>query len=394
MLHIVHVGNYSRDEVAGGMEILTETLSAELGRQGTQNTLLSFSLKRDDVRERGAGFTQVMLPCRRKVFEVPIPTRASRRRMREAIARADVVHLNYPSPLGTWLGRRMARRAGKPYAISVMSQIGLDEASRKRGHVYRALAWAVNRFVLRPAVGDADAIFLPSPGYLALNPHVASEEPRGIILPLGADLARFRTDLPRDHIRRKHGLEGRIVLFLGSLKATHRGKGLDVLMRAVATLRSRGGFDDVRLVVAADGELEGEFMQLATHVGIRDITIHVKGVARDEVPLYFAGADVFALPSVWPEAFGLVLAEAMACGTPVIGSRIGGIPYVIGDAGLLLPPGDVGALADALARVLSDKEEARVLGKLGRARVEAMFQWPKTAAIARAHLEAMREGRQ
>ncbi|HVM45918.1 MAG TPA: glycosyltransferase, partial [Candidatus Thermoplasmatota archaeon] len=186
---------------------------------------------------------------------------------------------------------------------------------------------------------------------------------------------------PSGHVRKKHGIDGRIVLFLGSLKATHRGKGLPVLMEAVRILRDEGR-EDVRLVVAADGEMEAEYMALAQRLGIRDVVIHAKGVPRDEVALYFAGADVFALPSTWLEAFGLVLAEAMACGTPVVGSRIGGIPYVIGEAGQLVAPGDAPALARALAAVLDDPELARELGKRGRARVEEMFRWDNTARIA------------
>jgi len=386
-VRIVHVGNYARAEVAGGVEVLSETLGAELGKQGTQNTLLSFSTHGAGAGLASQGFQQELIPCRRKVFEVPLPTRAGRRLMRTRIAEADVVHLYYPSPLGAYLGARMARRAGKPYAVSVMSQIGIDETSAHRGRIYKAAAWVVNRFLLRWTVQHADVVFSPSPGYIAANRHIASHEARAVLLPLGADLERFRADLPRDHVRRKHGIEGPIVLFLGSLKATHRRKGLDVLMPAIAKLREEGL--QATLVIAADGELEHEFMALAQTLGIRDAVVHAKGVPRSEVPLYFAGADIFVLASTWLEAFGLVLAEAMACGTPVIGSTMGGIPYVIGDAGLVVPPGDVDALAAAIRRILTDKELARELSKRGRERVEEEFQWPKTAAVAKRALEGL-----
>lgn len=384
-LHVVHVGNYPRAEVAGGMEVLSETLGQELGRLGVRNTLLSFSLRAPSEGGTGItapGFEQRLVPCARKAFEVPVPTARGRRMMREAIREADVVHLYYPSPLGAYLGARMARAAEKPTALSIMSQIGMDTSSAHRGRLYRAAAWGVNRGPLRYAADHADVIFSPSPGYLAANPHIARHERRAILLPLGADLTRFRPDLPRDHVRRKHGIPDGvpIVLFLGSLKTTHRGKGLDVLMAACAKLQHEG--IDHRLVVAADGELEDEFMALAASLGIRDRVVHAKGVPRDEVPLYFAGSSVFVLASTWLEAFGLVLAEAMACETPVIGSTVGGIPYVIGDAGLTVPPKDADALAGALRTILTELDSARELAKRGRARVEQMFTWPTTARIA------------
>jgi rhamnosyl/mannosyltransferase len=132
--------------------------------------------------------------------------------------------------------------------------------------------------------------------------------------------------------------------------------------------------------MVAEGELEAHFLHLASDLGIADRVVHARGVSREELPLYYRDADVFVLPSVWLEAFGLVLAEAMASGTPVIGSRIGGIPYVIGDAGLLVEPGDVGGLAAALRKVLDDPVLALELGARGRQRVLQEFTWSRTAA--------------
>lgn len=362
------------------MEILTETLNDELAKRGLDNELLSFSLQKTGSVERAPGSRQTRIPCRWKLFTLPIPTWKGVRLIREKIANADIVHVNYPNPIGAFLGAWFARRAGKPLAVSVMSQIGVDPSSGDRGLAYRALAWLVNAILLRYAASRADVLFIPSPGYAAVNPHIAKHEARATLLPLGADLTRFHPGLPRDHVRRKHGIDGRIVLFLGSLKPTHRGKGLPILLEAMRTLRQ--GREDVRLVIAADGEMEAEYMALAHKLGVRDIIVHAKGVPRYEVPLYFAGADVFTLPSTWLEAFGLVLAEAMASGTPVVGTRMGGIPYVIGDAGALVEPGDAQALAHALARVLDDPEAAREMAKRGRARVEEMFHWDNTARIA------------
>jgi starch synthase len=92
-------------------------------------------------------------------------------------------------------------------------------------------------------------------------------------------------------------------------------------------------------------------------------------------------ATVFACPSLY-EPLGIVNLEAMACGTAVVGSRVGGIPEVVADGrtGLLVPPGDPGALAAALNELLGDPGRAAALGRAGRNRALAEFSWAQIAA--------------
>jgi len=103
------------------------------------------------------------------------------------------------------------------------------------------------------------------------------------------------------------------------------------------------------------------------------------------------------LPSVsrlnWVEQFGRVLIEAMACGVPVAGSNCGEIPHVIGDAGLVFPEGEAGALADALAALASDPARRAALAERGRARVLAQFTQAQVAATtARVYREMTQMG--
>jgi alpha-maltose-1-phosphate synthase len=94
-----------------------------------------------------------------------------------------------------------------------------------------------------------------------------------------------------------------------------------------------------------------------------------------------AHATVFACPSLY-EPLGIVNLEAMACGTAVVGSRVGGIPEVVadGETGLLVPPGDPAALGAAINVLVSDPGRAAEMGRLGRARAEAEFGWAGIAA--------------
>ena len=117
--------------------------------------------------------------------------------------------------------------------------------------------------------------------------------------------------------------------------------------------------------------------------GVAD-RIDFTGVLRSgDMPAFYRSLDAFVLPSrttsSWKEQFGRVLVEAMACGVPVIGSRSGEIPRVIGDAGLIFPEGDVAALQVQLARLQSSPELRRALAAQGRARVLAHFTMAQIA---------------
>jgi alpha-1,3-rhamnosyl/mannosyltransferase len=101
-------------------------------------------------------------------------------------------------------------------------------------------------------------------------------------------------------------------------------------------------------------------------------------VADEMMPLIYSGAAAFVFPSLY-EGFGLPPLEAMACGTPVISSRSSSLPEVVGDAGVLIDPLNVDALAESLRRVLEDRAFAEVLALQGVRRA-AGFSWKKTAA--------------
>jgi len=115
--------------------------------------------------------------------------------------------------------------------------------------------------------------------------------------------------------------------------------------------------------------------ELRAYAARRDVAEQVDFEGfRGDVASLLQEIDVLALPSLW-EGFGLVLLEAMAAGRPVVASAVGPIPEVVvdGETGLLVPPGDSGALAEALVLVLQDGALAARLGRAGRARVERCF---------------------
>jgi glycosyltransferase involved in cell wall biosynthesis len=155
-------------------------------------------------------------------------------------------------------------------------------------------------------------------------------------------------------------------------------KGVDHLLRALAQMRQR-----VRLQVIGDGPEAPRLGALAAELGIGE-RVQLLGL-RDDVAEVLQAADVFVHPAIWSEAFGLTIAEAMAAGLPVVASRVGGIPELVthGETGLLVPPGDAGALAGALDLLAADGQERARLGANARRRVLERFDLQTSV---RAHL--------
>jgi glycosyltransferase involved in cell wall biosynthesis len=254
---------------------------------------------------------------------------------------AVIGHFLYPT---AWLARMAAKRADCPY---VLVAHGTDVVSASGpGRLAR---------LSREAAAEADLIVAVS-NDLAVRVREELRIPERVpVRPLhmGVDLSAFHP--PDDDHRPALGwdAEARVALFVGNLTDA---KGVDVLLAAFATLSSEGTCD--RLVVAGDGPERAALQASARALGV-SAAVDFEGVLpRDEVAERMRGADVLVLPSR-REGLGLVVLEAMACGTPAVASRVGGIPEVLPDpsCGRLVTPGDADALAAAVREVLSDGKE-------------------------------------
>jgi glycosyltransferase involved in cell wall biosynthesis len=177
----------------------------------------------------------------------------------------------------------------------------------------------------------------------------------------------------RHEARRRLGLPLDRPIIACCCRATPE-KGVDRLISAMARLAIRHG--DGRkplLVYAGDGPALASLRVQVEQEGLGDVCLLV-GYSRD-VRGYLAAADVVAVPSVWQDALPLSVLEAMSLGRPLVATRVGGIPEMCRDGvdGLLVPPGDDAALAEALARLLGDAELRARLGTEGRNRVRGVF---------------------
>ena len=271
---------------------------------------------------REAGIPLV-LGTRRKTRGV-VPTFSG---LLAAVRRADVVHTHLFAG-DTW-GRLAAVLARKRAVVTTEHNVNRDETWQR--HVKRALA-PTSRVIV--AVSEAVAR------------HAREVEGidggRVMVLPNGVDLARFRP-APR-------AAEGPLRLLAVGRRVLQ--KGFDVLLDALPP--------GVTLRIAGEGPFRRDHPQ-----------VEWLGHVADPAPLY-ATSDVLVVPSRW-EGFGLVAAEGLAAGLPVVASRVDGLVEVVGDAGVLVPPEDPGALRAALVARAGAPARRADLGRRGRARAEARF---------------------
>jgi glycosyltransferase involved in cell wall biosynthesis len=172
----------------------------------------------------------------------------------------------------------------------------------------------------------------------------------------------------------KYGIHGRYILFVGRIEPR---KNIIGLLDAYDLVRERHGSDHKLVVVGMMDPLFKDFHEAIQSRKADKNVIFAGGVSQEDLPCVYSGADLFVYPS-FAEGFGLPVLEAMACGVPVITSESGSLPEVVGDAGILLAPGDTSRLAETILDVLNDPDLRTDMTQKGLKQA-ARFSWRRTA---------------
>jgi len=201
---------------------------------------------------------------------------------------------------------------------------------------------------------------------------------RVVIIPCGVNLRLFRP-LPKDQARALLNLpqEGHILLFVGRLEPI---KGVDVLLDALAHLTSESCQAMLLIVGGNTAEEETQRLQgIARCLGLEERTRFLGAQEQSILPYFYAAADLCVIPSFY-ESFGMVAIEAMACGRPVVASQVGGLQFTVrhGRTGLLVPPGDSLALAEAIEFLLKNPGLRQEMGTAAL-RVSRRYSWSRVA---------------
>ncbi|MCH5644615.1 glycosyltransferase family 4 protein [Gordonia sp. ABSL49_1] len=208
-------------------------------------------------------------------------------------------------------------------------------------------------------------------------------------IPLGVDTEVFKpgagSGASGPNVTAPERVPGRIVCVAS---ADAPLKGVSYLLEAVAKLSAER---DVELVLVSKLDPNGPSAKMIDDLAIGDRVSVVSGLEDEELAELLASAEVACVPSLY-EGFSLPAVEAMSCGTPLVATRAGAIPEVVGtgeEAAILVPPRDSGRLAQAIGRLLGDADLRARLGAGGRTRAEENYSWAAVAAKTAAHYETV-----
>ena len=241
----------------------------------------------------------------------------------------------------------------------------------------------------RKVLQNADRIVVATPAELAqLQWLYQADVSKMVIIPPGVDIGRFYP-IPPDEAKEFIGVApcGRMLLFVGRIEPL---KGLDVLIEAIGIMSHKGLMKDNPFCLAVIGgdpdvcpeDMDKEMARLQAlreQYGLEDFVAFLGQRSQDSLPYYYSAAEAVVVPSQY-ESFGMVALEAMACGTPVVASQIGGLAYLVQDGvtGFTVPVDEPEALANRLTALLLDPNLRQLMGKQA-VQVAQDYAWEKIA---------------
>jgi D-inositol-3-phosphate glycosyltransferase len=362
----------------GGMNVYVHELASELGRQGVGVDVFTRSQDEHEPHVKhdlGNGNRVLHIPAGP---EHPLPKAELYQHVPEFVggvrlaaamldARYDVIHSHY------WLSGVVARQLQQHWPVPVVhmahtlgvmkNRVALNadeqEPQLRLDTEQRLLGWA-NHTVAATVAEEMQLRWL-----------LHNDNATVRVIPPGVDTQRFH---PSDRAAARAAIgvaaDACLLLFVGRIEPL---KGTDTLLQAVQLLRARGqlppqlslsiiGGDPDQPRESRLAELQ-RLMELRDELGLGEVVTFLGKRAQETLPDYYVAADVVVMPSLY-ESFGMVALEAMACGTPVVASQVGGLAYLVrdGETGYLVPDRDPAALADRLSRLLSNPQLRAQMG--------------------------------
>jgi len=372
----------------GGMNVYVRDLSRELGRWDFLVDVFTRAQDPEIVGPRPLGEngrvihipTGPVAPYDKKLLYNHLPefVEGVKRFVQEEGISYDVIHSHY------WLSGLVAWELKKAWNLPVIQMfhtlghmkdlVARNDEERETETRLRAE---------REIMGFVDRLVAANPLEKRQMAKLYGADPNKIeVIPCGVDLSLFRP-IDISHAQERLGWppERQMVLFVGRIQPL---KGIDILLKAIALatddlpdLCGRLGLT----IIGGDPQatIDREMLRLTRlkkKLGISDLVTFLGARDQDTLPYYYSAAQVCVVPSYY-ESFGMVALEAMACGTPVIASKVGGLTFTVkdGGTGYLVPDGDPAALSEKLKLLLTDEKLRRRMGEEG-IKTARRYRWP------------------
>jgi D-inositol-3-phosphate glycosyltransferase len=380
----------------GGMNVYVAELTRQLGRDGIHVDV--FTRSQDEhvphvIHSLGFGNRVVHIPAGPE-YPLPKPELAThipafaegiKRFAAEKGIHYDLIHSHY------WMSGVAAEGLKAEWGVPVLQMfhtLGLMKNRIAQTPEEKEGDYRINGE--RQAIQTADRIIAATQAEEAqLEFLYGMTDNKVTVIPPGVDVSRFYP-IPDDEAKEAIGHHGcpRLLLFVGRIEPL---KGIDTLIRALALVRESGILEKQCFslaIIGGDPEAPADNMTaemarlqaLCVELNLEDLVVFLGKRDQATLPYYYSAADILVMPSHY-ESFGMVALEAMACGTPVVASQVGGLAFLVQDGvtGFVVPGGDVPALAKTLTQLIQQPELRQRLGRQAAA-YAGWYSWDKIAA--------------
>jgi len=355
----------------GGSSLAAYHLAIEMKKRGHEIHIFTTSTTSKDSIEKDRNMTIYRYGTNFRILTSNISFGMFRKPVKHSV---DIIHTHFDIPPGPMAGLRYAKKKKVPLIVTYHGdwEAGYGGLIRRIGVAFH------NKFLVDKLLSYADIIISPSEYYIDRSRFLWKYKDKIVVIPNGINLGEFDIPYSKEECRKKLELPGdkKIVLYFGYLSPY---KGPDVLIKALPKIMEE--VPDILLVFAGRGVMRKELEELSVKLGVKK-NVKFTGFVEERLKLlYYKAADVFCLPSMMKtECYPLAILEAMACGLPIVASDMGGIPDAVksGENGLLAPPKDSEALAEAIIYLLENEDIRERMGRNGKERVER-YSWEKIA---------------
>ncbi|MCD6184580.1 MAG: glycosyltransferase family 4 protein [Deltaproteobacteria bacterium] len=366
--------NYEFPPMGGGAGNATDNISKNLALTGHDVTVLSsrygeqppFEVKNGVKIYRVFSWRNSIHDCGFKGAYTYIFFAAIKLWKLNRTQKFDILHFFFSLPTGLLSLLPWAFK-NTPYIVSLRgSDVPYYDIYNKKVHLFNLILKPVNKYIWK----KAKKVVALSRGLKTTALRTAPKQSFEVI-PNGVETDLFKPSFKPGPCKKHSARQLRLI----TVSRLINRKGIDHILEALAELNDK----DVELLIVGTGSYENSLKKICSELKLDNVVTFYGYCPREQLFKLYNKADVFILPSL-AESFGLVFAEAMACGLPVIGGRTGGVPDLVKEEnGILVEPGNIAEIKDAVVKMKQGQKMRVCMGEANRKRVLEYYSWRKVA---------------